>query len=106
MWLNSICSPHRCTGVTYVNAALLLPTEYKRVVCRSLCRSITVVSRTKTAGPIEMPFGLRTRENVLDGGPDLSMGRGIVTEKGRPVYSDTVIICAETAEPIEMPFGL
>jgi len=37
----------------------------------SVCRSVTLVSPAKTAEPIEMPFGLRTRErpknHVLDG---------------------------------------
>jgi len=36
--------------------------------------SVTLVSPVKTAAPIEMPFGLRTRVGprnyVLDGGPD------------------------------------
>ena len=40
-------------------------------VCRSVCRSVIVVSPAKTAAPIEMPFGLRTRvdprKHVLDG---------------------------------------
>jgi len=44
------------------------------VVCRSVCRSVTVVSPAKTAAPIEIPFGLRTpvglRNHVSDGGPD------------------------------------
>jgi len=38
------------------------------------CRSVTLVSPAKTAEPIEMPFGLRTRvgpgNHVLDGGSD------------------------------------
>jgi len=41
------------------------------VVCLSVCRSVTLVSPAKTAGPVEMPFGLRTRvglrNHVLDG---------------------------------------
>ena len=48
---------------------LLIPSS---VVCRSLCRSVRVVSHAKTAETIEMPFGLRTRVGpkyyVLDGG--------------------------------------
>jgi len=44
------------------------------MVCRSVCRSVTLVSPAKTAVPIEMPFGLRTcmgpRDHVLDGGSD------------------------------------
>jgi len=39
-----------------------------------VCWSVTLVSPAKTAEPIEMPFGLRTRvgpgNHVLDGGPD------------------------------------
>ena len=42
------------------------------VVCWSVYRSVTLVSPAKTAEPIEMPFGLRTRvdsgNHVLDGG--------------------------------------
>ena len=38
------------------------------------------MSPAKTAEPIEMPLGLRTRvgpgNHVLDGGPDPTMGRG------------------------------
>ena len=41
-------------------------------VCRSVCRSVTIVSPAKTAEAIEMPFGLWTRvgpgKHVLDGG--------------------------------------
>jgi len=41
------------------------------VVCLSVCRSVTLVSPAKTAPPIEMPFGFRTRvgpgNHVLDG---------------------------------------
>jgi len=43
-------------------------------VAWSVCRSVTLVSPEKTAEPIEMQFGLRTRVGpqnyVLDGGPD------------------------------------
>jgi len=58
----------------------------------SVCRSVTLVSPAKTAGPIEMPFGLRIRvcprNHVLDGGPDPPMERGNFEGKGhagRPV---------------------
>jgi len=38
-----------------------------------VCWSVTVVNHAKTAEPIEMPFGLRTRigprNHMLDGGP-------------------------------------
>jgi len=41
----------------------------------SVCLSVTIVSPTNTAEPIEMPFGLWTRvgpiNHVLYGGPDL-----------------------------------
>jgi len=53
------------------------------------------VSPVKTAKPIEMPFGLRSRvctgNHVLDGGPDLPMGRGNL-RGGRPIvmYRDTL----------------
>ena len=49
-------------------------------VAWSVCRSVTLESRAKTAEPIEMLFGLRTRvgpgNHVLDGSPDPLMGRG------------------------------
>ena len=55
------------------------------------------MSAAKTAEPIEMPFGLRTRvglgNHVLNGGPDNPMGRGnFEGEKERPIakYRDTV----------------
>jgi len=55
-------------------------------VAWSVCRSVTLVSLAKTAGPIEMLFGLRTRvgprNHVLDGGPDPPMGRGNFEGKG------------------------
>jgi len=39
-----------------------------------VCQSVTLVSPAKTAGPIEMPFGLRThvglQNHMLDGDPD------------------------------------
>jgi len=51
--------------------------------------SVTLMSPVKTAKPIDMPFRLRTRvvpgNHVLDGGPDLPMGRGNVEEEGRPI---------------------
>jgi len=44
-----------------------------------VCRSATLVSLAKTAEPIELPFGLRTRvsprNHVLDGSPD-PLGKG------------------------------
>jgi len=58
--------PHR--SPTYVDAAYYY--RLSSVVCRSVCRSVslcvclsvTLVSPAKTAEPIEMPLGLRTRE--------------------------------------------
>jgi len=49
-----IIRPHRST--TYVD----VPYRYRRssVVCRSVCRSVTIVSPAKTAEPIDIPFGL------------------------------------------------
>jgi len=45
----------------------------------SVGRSVTLVSPAKTAEPIEIPLGLRTRvgpgNHVLDGGPGPFMGR-------------------------------
>ena len=59
---------------TYVDAA------YCYQLSSLVCRSVTLVSPAKTAGPIEMPFGLRTRvgpwNHVLDGGPGPPTGRG------------------------------
>ena len=47
-------------------------------VAWSVGLSVTLVSPAKTAEPIEMPFELwtrvRTRNHVLDGGPDTPMG--------------------------------
>jgi len=48
--------------------------------------SITLVTPAKTAAPIKMPFGLRTRvgpgNHVIDGGPDLPWERAILRGKG------------------------
>jgi len=56
--------PHRST--TYVDAAVVTDR-----VAWSVGLSVTLVSPAKTAAPIEMPFGLRTRvsprNHVLDG---------------------------------------
>ena len=56
----------------------------------SVCRSVTLVSPAKIAEPIEMLFGFRTLvgpgNNVLDGGPDIPMGRGnFLGETGVPL---------------------
>jgi len=46
----------------------------RSAVCRSVCLSVTTVSRAKAAEPIVMPFRMLTRvvpmNHVLDGGPD------------------------------------
>ena len=61
------------------------PVVTDRVVW-SVGLSVTLVSSAKTAAPIEMPFGLRTRvgpgNHVLDGGPDPPIGRGNFEGKG------------------------
>ena len=66
----------------------------------------------KTAAPINMPFGVRTRvspgNHVSDGGPDPPMGR-VNFEGGGASHCKvgySAVICAQTAKPIEMPFAL
>jgi len=49
-----IIRPHR--SATYVDATYCY--RPSSVVCRSVCRSVTLVSPAKTAAPIEMPSGL------------------------------------------------
>jgi len=67
------------------------------------------VSPAKTAEPIEMLFGLRTRvdprNHILDGGQRPTIGRGNF-EGEWASCRDTAVICAKTVKPIEMPFGL
>jgi len=50
------------------------------MVCRLVCRSVTLVSPAKMAELIEMLFGLRTRvgpeNHVLDGGSRSPHGKG------------------------------
>jgi len=67
----------------YVRSTSMRPIVTDRLawsVGLSVGQSITVVSPAKTAQPIEMPFGLRTRvdqrNRVLDGGRLIPMGRG------------------------------
>ena len=66
--ISIIIKPHR-SYTTYVDAAYYY--RPSSVVCRSVSISFTLVSPAKTAGPIEMPFGLWTRvgpqKHVLDG---------------------------------------
>jgi len=108
-----IIRPHRST--TYVDVAYCH--RPSSVVCwsvgLSIGLSVTLVSPAKTAAPILMPFGLRTRvvpmNHVLDGGPDPPWEGAILRGwKGHPIvkYRDTLQSHVKTAEPIEMPFGL
>jgi len=70
--------------------------------CLSVCRSITLVSPAKTAVPIEMLFGLRTRvgprSHVLDRRPD-PHGKGNF-DGGRAAHckvsGHSAVICAKT----------
>ena len=67
------------------------------MVCRSVGLSVglfvdlsvTLVSLAKTAAPIEMPFGLRTRvgprNHVLDRGPDPPWEGAILRGRGAPL---------------------
>jgi len=80
----------------------------------SVCRSVTLVSPTKMAEPIEMPFALRTwvggpGNHVLDGVQIPHRKGQFWGGKGAShckKYRDTVVPYAKTAESIEMPFGL
>ena len=73
LW-EGIITPHRSTTCDRPSSVV------------SVCRSVTLVSPAKTAEPIEMPFGLRTRvapgNHVLDGGPDLPWEGAILGERG------------------------
>jgi len=54
-----------------------------------VCRPVTLVSPAKTAEPIKILFGLRTRvgqgNHALDGGPDPPWERAILRGKGHPI---------------------
>jgi len=79
LWCTICCivRPHHST--THIDAAYCY--RPSSVVCRlvGLGLSVTLVSPTKMAAPIEMPFGLRTQvgpgNHVLDRGPDPPMIR-------------------------------
>ena len=74
--------PHRST--TYVYAAYCY--QPSSVVCRSVCRSATLVSPTKTAEPIELPF--RLWAPVSPGnhvGPDPPWEGTILRGEGTPI---------------------
>jgi len=76
---------HRHT--TYVDAAYCY--RPSSVVGLYVDRSVTLVSPTKTAEPIEIPFWLRTRvgprNHVLDGSPDHPVERGNFRGNGFPL---------------------
>ena len=65
----------------------------------------------KTAEPIEMPFGLRTRvdpwNHVLDGVQIPAWEGTILGERDAhcKVYGHSGVNCAKTAEPIDLSFG-
>jgi len=66
------------------------------VVSRSVCRSVIVLSPAKTAEPIEMPFGSKTRvdpkNHALDGVHIPHGNRQFLQGKGRTIvkYRDTL----------------
>jgi len=75
----------------------MLPVVTERVVW-SVGRSLTVVSPAKTAEPIEMSFGLRSREgpsnHVLDWCSDDPMRGAVLGERGTRVkYRDRSRCC-------------
>jgi len=100
-----LLGPHRST--TSVDAA------YCYRPSGVVCLSVTLVSPTKTVGPIEIPFVLWSQvgpgNHVLDGSQAPRMGRGDLEGKGEShckVWRHSVVSCAKTSEPIEMPFRL
>ena len=80
------------------------------VVCRSVGQSVTLLSPTKTAEPIEMPFGLRTwvgpRNHVLDWGPDPPGHFEGEAAAHCKVQGYSAVTCVKMAELIVMLFGL
>jgi len=78
----------RIARSTYVDAVYCC--RQSSVVCRSVCLSVPLVIRAKTAEPIEIPFRLTTRvgpgNHVLYRGPDAPMGRdNFQGERGVPL---------------------
>ena len=66
-------------------------------VAWSVGLSVTLVIPAKKVAQIELPFGLRTwvdpGNHVLDGGPDLPMGRGkFFGENGCPIVKYRVTL--------------
>jgi len=63
------------------------------VVCRSVCRSATLVSPAKKAAPIEMPFGLWAwmgrRNHVLDRGP--AVLRDVAMASWQPILGRNLV---------------
>ena len=61
----------------------------------SVCQTVTVVSPATTAGPIEMPFGLRTRvgprNHVLDGVQIPTVRGNFEEEDGHAPTSPTIL---------------
>jgi len=78
-----IFSGHIAVSTAYVDVAYCY--RPSSVVCRSVCRSVTLVSPAKTAALIEMLFGLRIRvghgNHVLDGGSDPPWEGAVLREK-------------------------
>ena len=70
-----LVSLDRVACATYVDVVYCYRPS-SMVVSLSVGLTVTLVSPAKTAEPIKMPFGFRTRvgpgNHVLDGGPDLS----------------------------------
>jgi len=83
-------------------------------VGRSVCWSVTRVSLTKTAKPIDMPFGLWIRvgqrnQPSIRWGPDPPCERNILKGNGAAhckVQEHSAVSCAKMAEPTENPFGM
>jgi len=69
-------------------------------------------THTKTAEPLEMPFGMMTRVghqyHVLDGGPDPQGEPPIFEETAAhcKIMGHSMVSCAKMAAPIEMPFWM
>jgi len=84
-------------------------------ICLSLCQSVTLVSPSKTAETIKLPFGFGTpvgplnRVGLLH---EVQMPRweGVILREKQTthckVQRHSAVICANTAEPIEVPFWL
>ena len=77
----------KATSQYYVDEAYF----YRRcsAVCLLVGLSVTIVSRSKTAEPIDMPFWVWTRvgpgNNLLHGGPDPQCKGAILRGKRRPI---------------------